>query len=661
MLRGLGFRRQIAILIGFVCVLSACAPSDRSGGTSVPTTVDPCEEFANAEQPLAGSNPSFQDETVLEWDIATPEEVGLDSSVLEEVADDVSISSDITSLLIARHGRLVLERYFNGSRASEANDLFSVTKSVVSLLTGIAVDDGFLSTDTAIGDVLSEALVGMHGDLEVAHLLSMSAGVGRPAVDLDYDSDDPNLVRTALSYPAVAEPGTEISYNSGLSHVLGAVVTEATGQSLCSLASTRLFGPIGVDVDFWSFEPDGYFAGPVGLFITPREIARLGQLVLQGGRWEGEQLVSAEWLDASLTERWDIACRFPSTHIGYGWHWWTRTIAGHEVWNASGHGGQDLLILPDLDLVVVVTHDATSYDPVDHEQVGTAELIHALLPALDDAGEMPSACADNGFTTWRINADGTGRMLMPNWPVGAVAWSQSPDGERLVVTSGLPDLNEEIYTMAPDGSGWTRLTRDFAADGQPAWSPDGLWVAFVRGSPGVSDLYVVRPDGTETRRVTGFAGFEHHPTWSHDSTRLAFIRGPDANAYGVAGELWTIGIDGTDPTMLLAGPVAAPTWSLDGTRILFETSTHPDPGRIGYLDLATGEIVDLGEGALPRWSPDGRHIAYVVESAGGLDVFTMDADGGTGFNVTNGEGVSTLPLWLGNDNQLLYVTRPPAG
>lgn len=215
--------------------------------------------------------------------------------------------------------------------------------------------------------------------------------------------------------------------------------------------------------------------------------------------------------------------------------------------------------------------------------------------------------------------------------------------------------------MAPDGSGWTRLTRDFGTDAQPAWSPDGFWVAFVRGSPGVSDLYVVRPDGTETRRVTRFAGFEHHPTWSPDSTRLAFIMGPDANAYGVTGELWTIGIDGTDPTMLFAGPVAAPTWSPDGTRILFETSTHPDPGRIGYLDVATGEVVDLGEGALPRWSPDGRHIAYVVESAGALDVFTMDADGGNEFNVTNGEGVSTLPLWLGDDNQLLYVSRPPAG
>jgi len=659
--KGLAFRRQITTSIGFFCLLSACAPADLPNATPDFATVTACSEFANAEQPLAGSSPTFTDDVVLEWDTATPEEVGLDSSVLEEIVEDVSVSSDVESLLVARHGRLVLERYFNGSGAAEAADLFSVTKSVVSLLAGIAVDDGVLAIDTAIGDVLPESLIGAHGDLQVIHLLTMSAGVGRPAVDLDYDSEDPNLVRTALSYPSVVEPGTEISYNSGLTHVLGAVVTEATGQSLCSYATTRLFGPIGVDIDYWSFEADGYFAGPVGLFITPREIARLGQLVLQGGSWEGEQLVSSEWLDASLEERFDIACRFPSTHIGYGWHWWTKTIAGYEVWNASGHAGQDLLIVPDLDLVVVVTHDASDYDSLTHEQVGTGELFHALLSALDVAEALPSACANMGLTTWRINADGTSKTLMPNWPVGAVAWSQSPSGERLVLTSALPDLNGEIYAMAPDGSGWTRLTRDFAPDLQPTWSPDGDSVAFVRGAPGASDLYVMRSDGSETRPVTDFTGFEHHPTWSADGTRLAFIRGAEANAYGVAGELWTIGIDGTDPTMLLAGPVAAPAWSPDGTRILLETSTHPAPGRIGYLDVATGEVVDLGEGALPRWSPDGLRIAYVAGSAGTLDVFIMDADGGNELNVTNGEGVSTLPLWLANDNQLLFVTRPPAG
>jgi CubicO group peptidase (beta-lactamase class C family) len=669
--------RRLAASMAFLIGLAACTGDSGLGSTlEQETTIDPtasgseCALFTpDPEQPFTREVVTFRDDTLLDWNTAPPDEVGLDPGLLEELADDVAVSSDVASLLVARHGRLVLERYFNGSSPAEANIIFSMTKSVVSLLTGIAIDDGVLTTDTAIGEVLPDGLVGEHGDLRILDLLTMSGGLDYPPDDgpWEWESSDqpgePSLVRTVLEYPSVAEPETEFAYNSGLTHVLGAVVAEATGSSLCAYAADRLFGPMGIDVEDWWIEPGGYFIGGSGLTITPREIAALGQLVLQGGSWHDQQLVSPEWLHASVQERWDLGCRgippdgAPPNHVGYGMQWWTRNIDGHEVWNASGFAGQDLLIVPDLGLLAVITHHAVDYDPESRGEVKQAPLIHGLLLAVTDSEALPSPCMEDSFAAWTIGTDGTGAAPLPGWPRGPVAWSLSVNGE-LVVYSAIPDLNEEIYSMAPDGTGMTRLTWDFATDTQPAWSPDGEWVAFVRGTPNESDVYLVRSDGSETRQVTDLPGSEQFPTWSPEGTRLAFIRNTtDANGFGSPGELWTIGIDGSYAELLLEDPVAAPMWSADGSRIALETSTFPDAPRIGYLDVGTGELVELGVGALPRWSPDGDQIAFVAKGPDNYDIFVMDADGGDVRDVTNGQVFSTFPVWLDGDT-LMFISRP---
>jgi CubicO group peptidase (beta-lactamase class C family) len=130
-------------------------------------------------------------------------------------------------------------------------------------------------------------------------------------------------VEAVLKQPSVTEPGSEFVYNTGLTQVLSAVVTEATAQSLCTYAAERLLGPMGIDVEKWWVETGGYFSGGYGLFLTPRELARLCQMVLQDGTWQGSQLVSPEWLDESQSERWDRGCRGVNpVHQGYGYLWW---------------------------------------------------------------------------------------------------------------------------------------------------------------------------------------------------------------------------------------------------------------------------------------------------------------------------------------------------
>ena len=265
-------------LMGGVLVVAACTSPDPA--TPDDTFGAECASFApDPEHPFFSTSESYPDRDVLDWERVDPGDVGFDASVLETAASDAALSADLASLLVVRDGKLAFERYFNGSGASEANNVHSLSKSILSLLAGIAIDDGVLELDTEIGTVLPADLVGDHGDLAVRDLLTMSGGSDLPNPESNYEWEpstrpgEPSFVRAVLERPAVAEAGTEFEYSTGLTQVLSAVLTEATGESLCEFAARRLFGPLGIDVEEWWVEPGGYFAGGHDLFITPREVA----------------------------------------------------------------------------------------------------------------------------------------------------------------------------------------------------------------------------------------------------------------------------------------------------------------------------------------------------------------------------------------------------
>ena len=658
---------RLAVLVALVA-LSCAAPNvtpTAAPASSAPVGLADTDCGAFAPDPshefFTPPTVSYQDPTPLDWPTGTPTEAGLDESLLDAAADNVALSADVQSLLVVRHGRLVFERYFNGSGPSEANSIASASKSILSVVTGIAIDEHRLALDARLDAYLEADLVGAHGDLTLEHLLTMSGGLAH-SEDPEYLSDvGPNdrpgtsFVREVLKWDSVAPPGSEFAYSTGLTQVLGSVLTAATGQSLCAFVAERLLGPLGIDVEHWWVEPDGSFAGGHSVFITPREMARFGQFVLQHGSWNGKQLVPAAWLERSLAERWDLGCRRGlGAHQGYGFLWWLYDVDGYQAWNASGYGGQEVWIAPDLDLVIVVTHDASRVGEPDHHEIVPGAIARAAIFPTASAPRSPR-CPSPSFEASTVRPDGTGRSIIAGWPLDGIPTSWARDGSRLAIQLDRRDLNGEIYTIAPDGTGLTRITRALAYDYLPAFSPDGSRIAFARGEPPSTDLYVVDKDGGGLSRLTDLDGFEHSPIWSPDGTRIAFVWGHgDVRGFAETGELWAVDINRLDPELLLDRRVGYLAWSPDGARIALEL--RDDATHVGVLDLATGALADLGPGFVPKWSPDGTRLTFIRDAADEVDIYVMNADGGNVVQVTDDPAFDTFPIWSPDGKTILFMT-----
>lgn len=620
-----------------------------------------CAQFKpDPDNPLFPPERNLVDREILEWPTATPGDVGMDPAVLDQAAEEVSLSPVVASLLVARHGKLVFEQYFNGFDAADANNVHSLAKSILSVLTGIAIDEGHIDLDTRIGDVLPADLVGEHGELTVQNLVTMAGGVGVPEPEWAYEwepGDGQSFLRAILERPRVAEPGAEFVYSTGLTHALAAVVAEASGMPLCEFAAQHLLGPLGIDAEHWHVDLDGYFA-PGPSFLTPREIARFGQLVLDGGSFDGRQLVSQSWLDQSLSSHWELGCiPRPPVMERYGYLWWGYDIGGHEVWIASGAGGQNAAIIKDLDLLVVVTHETGQ---TEGARVPMPALLHELLIGAVEGHPEPQPdeqCLSTSPRLASVPADGSGvPTAVPDWPWD-VAGQFSPDGRELAFAKVYLGF-WNLFTVNHDGTDERRITRDSTPDVMPSWSPGGTLLAFTRGEPSQSDLYVISPDGSGLEQLTDLDGYEQVPTWSPDGKKIAFIWGHrDVNGWGHPGELWVIDRDGSNLQQLRQTDTADPMWSPDGRYIAFD-SLGTD-GHIGLLDLDSGTVTDLGEGFFPRWSPDGARIAFaVLADEGGSDIHTMAADGSDRIQLTSDTAFDTGPQWSPDGTTIKYWTWP---
>lgn len=344
--------------------------------------------------------------------------------------------------------------------------------------------------------------------------------------------------------------------------------------------------------------------------------------------------------------------------MGYGYLWWLYDLDGLQVWAADGYAGQRLFIIPDLDLVVVMTHMTHKGDRV--EVVSPIALIrsHILASVLDAEVPAMSECS-MWLDLHEIDVDGTESRRLDVDAFRAVPWSLSPDGSRFAFHADT-DLNNEIYTSAPGGTELTRLTNEYAADVLPDWSPDGRTIVFARGEPGASNLYTINEDGSGLTQLSDFDGGESSPTWSPDGRRIAFIKEEEGKrGIGEAGELWVLGIETGDADRMLEGPAWSPDWSPDGARIAYVSNT--DTGsRISVFDIDAGEVRDLGPGYFPRWSPDGVRIAFVADGVDGQELFLVGATGDGREQLTDHPQRVVYPLWSGPET-IVFVAEASRG
>src|SRR5271157_807462 len=291
-----------------------------------------------------------------DWKTSPPAEQGLDAKKLARMnARARTDLPHLRSLLIARHGYLVFEEYYNGSSRDELQNIQSITKSVTGALVGIALKQGQISLDQKVlaffPEVQSTADLRVRA-ITVKHLLTMSSGIaeGPPG----WDKGD-NPVKSALIRPLAADPGTKYIYSSNALHILSAILARATHRSLMNFAQDNLIRPLGISEITWYKDKNGLELGCGSSLWKAADLLKFGQLYLNKGRWNGTQLVP-EWFVAASVKT-HLTGDFFGNRISYGYLWFTDTISGHAVYFALGYGGQYLLVDPDLDLVILLTSD----------------------------------------------------------------------------------------------------------------------------------------------------------------------------------------------------------------------------------------------------------------------------------------------------------------
>jgi CubicO group peptidase (beta-lactamase class C family) len=320
------------------------------------------------------------------WQVSTLAEQNMNSETIGRLSAFVRNGEfgEVHSMHIVRHGHLVFDEYYKKDHsADKTHFLASVTKSVASVLIGIAIKQGFIEgANQNIIDFFPEYVDifnedSQKQDLKLWHLLTMTAGFewvdGNGSMP---ESDDYNVHITAdnaveyvLSKQIIYEPGTHFDYSGGCSILLSAIIGKTTGMSAEEFTDTYLFSPLGITEFHFQNVNDGHTDLIGGLSLKPRDLAKIGQLFLDGGYWKEQQIITEDWIiestrDWIATDEWEH----------YGFQWWLlpldglkgHTLQSNDIFFASGFGGQKLYVINELDMVVVFTGSCTGYEITDN-------------------------------------------------------------------------------------------------------------------------------------------------------------------------------------------------------------------------------------------------------------------------------------------------------
>jgi CubicO group peptidase (beta-lactamase class C family) len=275
------------------------------------------------------------------------------------VADAARALPQMHALVVSLDGQEVLAQAFRGPGLDRAANVKSVSKSVVALCLGAAIDRGVIPSVQATRAEVAPDLIPPSADPRVSgitleNLVTLRAGLERTSGG-NYGEwvSSSDWVADALSRPIVAPPGARMLYSTGSTHVLGAALSEAAGNDLLSLAREWLGDPLGIEIPAWTRDPQGYYLGGNEMALTPRAMLRLGEMVRRGGTWDGRQVLSRDWIEASLTP----ATRSPFSGLSYGYGWFLRDTRQGRLALARGYGGQVIATTWGGALTVAITSD----------------------------------------------------------------------------------------------------------------------------------------------------------------------------------------------------------------------------------------------------------------------------------------------------------------
>ncbi len=388
------------------------------------------------------------------WRTSTPEAQGMDSGRLVKMLNYIqSTNLDIHSIIIIRHGYVVLEAYAAPFGRDVPHVIYSCTKSITSALIGIAIKEGYIkNTDQKVLDLLPEIKAKNKDkskeEISIDNLLTMTSGLDWTEYYVSYFGtnnlnqmeNSKNWVEYVIDRPLKEKPGKVINYNSGDSHLLSAILCKTTGMKTSEFAEKHLFKPIGINNYIWQTDPQGINNGGTGMALTSMEMAKFGYLFLKKGIWNGNRLIPAGWVEASMSNRIDTRrSRYPSLGYsykgyGYGYQWWELPFGG---FSAKGAFGQYIMVMPERDMVVVFTSEDG-----DSPEVLTEAFINSSIISNGSVPENPDKQVELSAAIGNFNNPVNGKEFF--FPENA--WEIS--GKRFIGTNASGNLTAVILSFS---------------------------------------------------------------------------------------------------------------------------------------------------------------------------------------------------------------------
>ena len=279
------------------------------------------------------------------------------------------------AFLVIKEGKIIFEKYYEPFTSDYITGAFSMSKSIISLLVGIAIDQGSIeSVDQPVGDFIPRFSDGRLGEITIRHLLEMSSGLSwkdsywNPFSITARAYYGNNLSELAVDQEVVRDPGKYFDYKNGNTQLLAMVVEKAAGLSVSAYASVKLWKPMGAGNDaYWSLDDvNGIEKAFCGFNANARDFARFGKLILDKGLWNGKRLISEDYLNNALKPADHLTDRHDSPVHYYGWQWWIHQHNGEKVYSMRGLKGQYVFIIPGKDVVIVRLGEKTSKKMIDN-------------------------------------------------------------------------------------------------------------------------------------------------------------------------------------------------------------------------------------------------------------------------------------------------------